>query len=272
MRSLARRVPGTAVATRLGVFSGAASLGFYGALAESDGADESATERGDVLRQAYAGESIRSRIDGMRQFWLAQPGDQWFPGPDGVFYGALPVIARAAASLPPTAGAGADTAMLSGGYDHSAARWTAALGALEGSARERSWALLATGVPEPRIDLSTSRIEAFVEADSSEFRLLGHGLVAALGGLDRLPADARARLLQEAGVDPVPRRPWARAIMASAQRRERGTVALLAAVGMQGQNWRAMPPQQLYFIVAALRQVGLDPYARMIAAEAMARL
>ncbi|BAK66454.1 hypothetical protein SLG_17790 [Sphingobium sp. SYK-6] len=269
----AQRLPGTAVATRLGVFSGRTTLGFHAALAEDDDGSESA----ELLRNAYGANSIRGRIDAMREFWRLQPADRWPAGPGEVHFGALPVIARAAAALPPTAGAGEDTpwlvaAMLSGGYDRNAARWAAALGRLEGHARERTWALLATGLPAPAFDMSAGRIESFVSATSGEGELLGGSLVAALAGLDRLPVDARDRLLQGAGIDPVPRRRWSRSIMASAQRGERGTVALLAAVGMQGQNWQAMTPQQLYFIIAALRQVGLDPYARMIAAEAMARL
>jgi hypothetical protein len=275
--SLAQRLPGTAVATRLGVYSGAASLSFYSALADSEDADDAATERGELLREAYAGASSTARIEAMRQYWTLQPADGWFAGPNGVHYGALPVIARAAAALPATAEAGEDTpwliaAMLSGGYDRSAARWTNVLDRLEGPARERSWALFATGLPTSQVDLSTSRIDAFVSADSSNGQLLGHCLVAALGGLGRLPAADRARLLQQAGVDTAPRRPWARAIMAAASRREQGTVALLAGVGLQGQDWHRLPPQQLYFVVSALREVGLDPYARMIAAEAMARL
>jgi hypothetical protein len=275
--TLAQRLPGTAVASRLGVFSGAATLSYYSALADQDQTDAASTERGDLLRGAFAGESIRARIDAMRGFWQAKPADDWFAGPEGVYYGALPVIARAAAAIPATDGAGDDTpwllaAMLSGGYDRSASRWSVAVDRLQGQARERSWALLATGLPAPGFDLSTTRIEAFVSADASENQLLGHCLVAALGGLNRLPAADRARLLQEAGVDTTPRKPWAKGIMAAAQRRERGTVALLAAVGLQGQDWRRLPPQQLYFVISALREVGLEPYARMIAAEAMARL
>jgi hypothetical protein len=275
--TLAQRLPGTAVASRLGVFSGAATLSYYSALADQDQTDAASSERGDLLRGAFAGESIRARIDAMRGFWQAKPADDWFAGPEGVYYGALPVIARAAAAIPATDGAADDTpwllaAMLSGGYDRSAARWSVALDRLQGPARERSWALLATGLPAPGFDLSTTRIEAFVSADASDKQLLGHCLVAALGGLNRLPAADRARLLQEAGVDTTPRKPWAKGIMAAAQRREPGTVALLAAVGLQGQDWRRLPPQQLYFVISALREVGLDPYARMIAAEAMARL
>ena len=48
-------------------------------------------------------------------------------------------------------------------------------------------------------------------------------------------------------------------------------MALLAAVGMQGQDWSGLPATHLYHVVAALHQVGLDPEARMIAAEAISR-
>jgi hypothetical protein len=275
--SLVQRRTGTAVATRLGVFSGAAALAYHAALAESAPGDEMATQLSALLREAHVGETLGERIEAMRGVWLAPPVEGWQPGPDGVHFAALPLIARAAATIPVTGEAGADTpwliaAMLAGGYDSSAARWAPAIEKIDGAARERGWALLATGVQSPRVDLSAGRIEAFVSRDGSEGQSLGHGLVAALGGLDRLPAAERAALLRKAGVDSAPRRPWSRAIMAAAQRREPGTVALLAAVGMQGLDWRKMNPQQLYFIVAALRTVGLDPYARMIAAEAMARL
>ena len=275
--TLAARLPGVATATRLGVFSGAVALGYYSALSDQQDDASAAFTQGPMLREAYAGESIRDRISGMREFWSGDLGDGWTAGPDGVYYGALPVLARAAAAIPPTGGAGEDTpwliaAMLSGGYDVNAARWVGALDAIDGSAKERSWALLATGLPQPRMDLSTSRIRSFLSADESEDQMLGRSLVAALAGLGRLPTADRAELLKDAGIDPTPRRRWARAVMASARRHERGTVAVLAAVGMQGAQWRAMSPEQLYFVVASLRESGLEPYARMIAAEAMARL
>jgi hypothetical protein len=40
---------------------------------------------------------------------------------------------------------------------------------------------------------------------------------------------------------------------------------------MQTASWHGMPPEALYRIVAALRAVGLEGEARMIAAEAIAR-
>ncbi len=47
---------------------------------------------------------------------------------------------------------------------------------------------------------------------------------------------------------------------------------LLAAVGMQTRLWQGVPPEALYHIVTAMRAVGLEAEARMIAAEALARL
>jgi len=275
--SLMRRAPGAAAATRLGVFSGDAARDFYSALAGDPDADQTAAERAEQLARAYGGDNVRARVDAMRRLWSAASADGWPSDHEELTYGALPMIARAAAAIPPDAALGEDVpwliaAMLSAGYDGNAARWASIVDRVEGAAGQRAWALLATGLPQPDVDLSAGRIGSFVNADASEGQRYGHGLVALLGGLDRLPADARARLLQESGIDPAPRRPWPRAIMAAAQRRERGTVALLVAVGMQTNRWSAMTPENLYFITAALHQVGLDPYARMIAAEAMARL
>jgi hypothetical protein len=62
------------------------------------------------------------------------------------------------------------------------------------------------------------------------------------------------------------------ALAAAARAHSQGGVAVLAAVGMQTADWSGVPPGYLYRIVRALRQVGLDFEARMIAAEAVARL
>lgn len=272
-----QRLPGVAVATRLGVFSGSASRDFHAALADEDDADDAATARGDLLRTAYTGGSASERIAAMRQWWTGASADGGRTGPGGVHYGNLPALARAAAVLPASDEAGEDTpwliaAMLAGGYDNHAARWSAVANRLDGEAGERSWALLATGLPSPQIGLSGDRIARFVSRDESEGKQLGRSLVAALAGLGRLPAGDRVKLLRDNGIETAPRTRWQRALLAAAQRGEAGTVALLAAVGMQGSDWRALPPQHLYFIVAALDRVGLNPYARMIAAEAMARI
>ena len=91
-------------------------------------------------------------------------------------------------------------------------------------------------------------------------------LVAALAGLGRLDDPLPY------GVSPAPRSRWANIIAAAARADQPGTVALLAGVGMQTPSWRGVPPEHLYHIVRALREVGLEYEARMIAAEAMTRL
>ncbi|MGD9811735.1 MAG: hypothetical protein AB7U35_10450, partial [Sphingobium sp.] len=75
----------------------------------------------------------------------------------------------------------------------------------------------------------------------------------------------------EAKLSLQPHGRWQRAIEIAARRREKGTVALLSAVGMQARSWDRMPPEHVYHIVSALRRAGLDAEARMIAAEAIMR-
>jgi hypothetical protein len=65
---------------------------------------------------------------------------------------------------------------------------------------------------------------------------------------------------------------WSARIDRAARDREVGTVALLAGAGMQTTDWYGVPPAHLFRIVRALRIVGLEFEARMIAAEAIARL
>jgi UDP-N-acetylglucosamine enolpyruvyl transferase len=64
---------------------------------------------------------------------------------------------------------------------------------------------------------------------------------------------------------------WTRAIEAAAGRHEAGTVAVLAATGMQTTSWSNVSPENLFHIISALKQVGLEPEARMVAAEALTR-
>jgi hypothetical protein len=65
---------------------------------------------------------------------------------------------------------------------------------------------------------------------------------------------------------------WTRAIDRAARDGEAATVVLLAAIGMQSGDWGSIPPAALYRVIDSLRVVGLDGEARMIAAEAIARI
>jgi hypothetical protein len=93
-------------------------------------------------------------------------------------------------------------------------------------------------------------------------------LVAGLAGLGRIPAD----VAQDLGLATGQQNRWTRLLDRAAERGQQGTVVLLAAAGMQTGGWAGVPPESLYRIVSALKRVGLEYEARMIAAEAVARL
>ncbi|HEX7874577.1 MAG TPA: hypothetical protein VF475_16820 [Sphingobium sp.] len=275
---LGRRLAGVAAASRLGVFSSNAAAAYYIKLGDPSDEDQSKTgSLFEAFRKSYAGDTVGERISGMRSFWTVAPADGAAPGPGGVSFAALPALARAAAALPPSAEAGADTpwllaAMFSGGFDRNAARWVRAVDAMDGEGKERAWALLAVGLPDTTAGVARDRIDAVVEADTSEEKIASRMLVASLVGLGRLDADQAGSLLTDLNLQLKPRSRWARVLAQAAAQRQKGTVALLAAVGMQARGWAQLPPEHLTAILIAMRQVGLEPEARMIAAEAVTRL
>lgn len=197
---LNRRLAGVSAASRLGVFSGAAAAAYYTKLGDPSDEDQSKTgSLFEAFRQSYAGETVGDRISGMRTFWKTAPADGYAAGPGGVSFGALPALARAAAALPPSAEGGADTpwllaAMFAGGYDRNAARWVRAVDAMDGEGKERAWALLAVGLPDTSAGVARDRIDAFVDADTSEEKIASRMLVASLIGLGRLDADQASTL------------------------------------------------------------------------------
>ena len=83
---------------------------------------------------------------------------------------------------------------------------------------------------------------------------------------------AITQLAQESGLTVDPNSAYARALRRAAASREKGTVALLVAVGMQNSRWQAVPAGDFYRMIASLNAIGMTGEARMIAAEAMARL
>jgi hypothetical protein len=255
MVPLEQRVAAAERAAALGVFSNAS---LHSLIADSTDPSETEGSIGDRLRKAYVGGSNEDRIDSMRGLWGEGEGR----------YGRFVLTAAAAARIPPSASYGNRIddllgSMMTAGYDRFAARWGGVADGLDGDDGQRAWSILAVGAPRAVVDLGANRVEAFTdEADGQRGRML----VAALAGLRRLP-DPSAY-----GVDPAPRSRWANLIAAAARAGQPGTVALLAGVGMQTPTWRGVPPEHLFHIVKALREVGLEYDARMIAAEAMTRL
>jgi hypothetical protein len=259
MIPLDERTDAAQTAARLGVFSHASLVEIYSLLADqTDPSDIEGTIAGR-LRRAYVG-SLDDRLKAMTGLWDDKD-------PAGGRYARLILTATAAARVAPSADLG-DRAgdlvasIISAGLDSAAARWGGVVGAT-GDDGDRAWSILAVGAPSAAVDTSPRRVQAFVDrAGATRGRLL----VAALAGLGRI-ADPAAF-----GVDPAPRSRWGHMIQAAARSNQPGTVALLAGTGLQTADWRGVPPGHLYQIVAALRRVGLDYEARMIAAEAMTRL
>lgn len=262
--SAVRRLPGSETAARLGVFSSKALVAFYSQLNADGDAPAETADRLEALRTAYAGGSATDRLQAMRTLWRDNSR------PD---YVGLIATARAAAALPITQSDARDmanlvAAMLTAGYDRSAIRWSQLARQAEGDGAGYLWALLAVGAPSPVVDLSEGRVSSFVqEAGAAR----GQMLIAALAGLARLNPQDSASLAQDNGLSLAADGRWAKAIAQAAGRGEKATVALLAAVGMQSAEWGRLPVSHLYHIVAALHRVGLDPEARMIAAEAITR-
>ena len=157
-------------------------------------------------------------------------------------------------------------AMLSAGFDIQAAQWAGSVGS--GSL---GWGLLAVGTPRAPFRIDSGTLNSFRSTAGDDGATRARFLFAGLAGLGRLPAGDLAQMSQDYGVPIARQNSWTRALDKAVADRQQGTVALLSAAGMQSARWGAVPPAQLYHIIASLRAVGLEPEARMIAAEAVTR-
>jgi hypothetical protein len=155
--------------------------------------------------------------------------------------------------------------MVSAGFDISASRWRQVVE--QGSL---GWAVLAVALPG-RSQVSASEVSSFFDNDQSENGRKSAFLVAGLAGLGRLSAADRDSLAQDLGIGLGGQTRWIRAIREAADAGNDGLVTLLVGMGMQGNDWSAMTPRQLYHVVSALRVAGRQAEARMIAAEAVTR-
>jgi len=258
-----KRITAVENAARLGVYSSAALVDFYAQLYRSKDTPDDFHNRTEALRLAYAAPTVGDRIEAMREIWSASESRDLV---------ALLAISRAAAALPVADTDGETVShliagMMSAGYDNSAVRWARASSALNDNDGGEGWALLAVAAPQPVVEVGAERLQSYV----SDTGLRGEMTLAGLAAMGRVNAADIAELMDATGLSFAPTTRWEKAITNAAQREERATVALLAAIGMQVSNWSRMPPEHLYHIVLSLRRVGLEPEARMIAAEAIMR-
>ena len=267
MIPLEQRLRAASAAAALGVFSSHALVDIYSLMLDQTDIAETEGTVGARLRIAWIHRDPGERLEAMRSLWRE---------PEAPFerYARLILTAGAAGHIPVSDSyrSSADdlvASMLSAGMDREAARWS---NVVQEGGNDRAWAMLAAGSPRPTVDISAGRIRSFIDNDDSTGRRRSQLLVAALAGLGRINAGDAAALASSAGLAFGGGDPWSARIDRAARDREPATVALLAAAGMQTADWHGVPPEYLFRIVRSLRAVGLDFEARMIAAEAVARL
>ncbi len=259
---LGDRVPYAEAAAGQGVLSSAALVDLYGAVDAANDMPSGAAAAANDLRAAYVGNDVDTRLAAMRRLW---GGDDKGAEPS---YARLVLTARAAGRLPARLGV-ADArylvaSMLTAGLDRTATRWRPAVE--EGG---DAWAMIALADPDMTGQLSYRQLSSYV--GRGDAALKQRLFFAGLAGLGRLSADDIERAAKALDVRIGAENTWTRAIDRAAADGQQGMVVVLAAIGMQTPRWDGVPPAMLYRIIGALRAVGLEGEARMIAAEALAR-
>ncbi len=265
MLPLAARAAAADVAAGRGVLSSAAMVDLYSEIAAVDEPDKTFGPLAAQLRTAYVAADTGDRLSAIKGLW----GDA--SDPDRA-YSRLVLTAYAAARLMPSEAMAGDAqsliaSMLTAGLDRNAMRWAAVV-----PAGSEAWGLLAIASPNKLSAVNGDTLASFQSSDESSGGLRSRFLLAGLAGLGRVDNDTARTFGQKIGVDLSRQTRWTRAIDGAADSNNPALVALLAGFGMQGSGWDKMTAVHLYHIVAALRRVGLDGEARMIAAEAVSRV
>ncbi|MFM5907394.1 MAG: hypothetical protein ACKOPO_07405 [Novosphingobium sp.] len=263
MASYALRANGADVAAGLGILSSSAFVDLYSQIFALGGNTDIARRAGQ-LQAAYLGASETTKAEAIKEIW----GDRSEPL---TFYSRQVLTAYAAARLPASSALADDApgliaSMLAAGLDANAMKW----GSVVPNGSE-GWALLALAQPNRAGEVSKDQVDVFRNGDKSDDQRKTRFLVAGLAGLERISRQSANDVAQDMGFSLDGQSRWIALIDQAAIVNNQGMVALLAGVGMQGGGWDKMTPRHLFHIVSALKRVGLDAEARMIAAEAVAR-
>ncbi|TWH83308.1 hypothetical protein [Novosphingobium taihuense] len=271
MLPLASRAASADVAGARGVLSSMAMIDLYSQLytqRDGDGGDNAAdewTRRAETLRSAYVAAAEDDRLEAIRALW-GEGSD-----PDKAYAGLVLTSHAAARILPSEAlsdsAAPLISSMLTAGLDRNALKWAPFC-----PVGSEAWGLMVLANPGRATRVGSEGLNAFADNDDSDESIRSRFLLAGMMGLERVDPAAGRDFAGKLDVDFNRQTRWTRAIDSAAASHNQGLVALLAAFGMQGDRWDRMTPLHLYHIVSALHRVGLDAEARMIAAEAVARV
>lgn len=264
MLGLTSRAAAADRAAGAGILSSAAMVDLYGQIYSEADITGDWANRAETLRNAYVGEQAADRLAAIHTLW------------DGAAdasarYSRQVLTAYAAARLPASADFVDDApeliaSMLAAGLDRNAMRWGSVL-----ETGSQGWALLAVATPQAQRTTDGNALGTFYDDDPSQDSRKTAFLVAGLAGLGRISPGTADEYAEKLAFDLRGQTRWTRMIDRAAEVRNPVLVALLAGLGMQGDGWDKMTPRYLFHIVSALRQVGFEAEARMIAAEAVAR-
>jgi len=272
---LATRIAAARVAAGSGVMDGAGYIGLWSARhAELDPA-RAVKSRQDILRRAHAAPTYSERIEALRTLWAVADRPL-----DRVAMALL--TARAAAGIPVHA-RHADVApdlvrtLLLAGETKSARRWLPVLQAAAadgdsdaGRALIRLWPLFVVadtaGTARHKPALFDLWWDAIDDDSAVDRPRLGQLMAAATEGLGRgLDADAIDDLPRKARLATGPDR-FGQRIATAARNRQDGLVILLAAAAV-GQRPQDVDPSRLRALCAALRAIGQERAAALIAID-----
>jgi hypothetical protein len=263
-----QRIAPAEQAAALGVMSAPALVDLYGLWFDMTDAAERGGKGFEALRTAFTAQSSLGRVNAMKALW-DDPNLSGYAR-----YSRLLLTAQAAARLKPAAELAPDSdriiaSMLSAGLDKSAARWGTV--ASSGADTIKGWGLLAVGAPQAVVEITPGRIDDYKDAAGSAGQRRAQFLFAGLAGLGRIATDDINDLAEDFEVPVGRKSKWSETLQMAANQNARASVALLCAAGLQSRDWSKIPPAHLYHVITALRKVGLESEARMIAAEALTR-
>ena len=273
MLSASDRIGPARVAAALGIISSEDLVDLYGRVMDEAG-DEDTDSPAGRLRAAYRGDDDDARLSAMHALWDAASNGN---GGERDRYAASILTARAAAGITPSSDQQDDVAslvasMLAAGLDIQAERWASVAEATSGADGDRAWSILAVGARRPVVAIDAARVRKLTDRAGDSGAQRSALLISALAGLGRLADADAAKLAGRLGVTLGQTSAYGNALRRAVSARERGTVALLVAVGMQSPTWTGVPAGDFYQMISALRAVGMENEARMISAEAITRL